>query len=244
MLGVKSLDHGRDLGTQLVVALNGLLDRIYGQPDFLCQRLNGVGTMEYVVEVVLGGRLALVNARIKDYRVYTYGMQNYSLQRTPHKIIVLIFAAFPLAAPWIASRKNTNSAVIQIIMCFVPFCLIALYCAVAFESSLPGIARGIILPTRACALFLILVIIVELAFKRDNGNANTQWVKNVALISTNYLENYGIEENPEQTTAQSQRSRFANPLFKLKNEHRKHAHQNNHQCHPERRPQIRQLLLR
>lgn len=98
------------------------------------------------------------------YSVLTQGMQNYSLQGITHKVIVVAFTtSIFLFLQFPRYKKNRRFTIINGIVYFIPLCIIALYCIAIFGASLSTIAREIVLPTRACSLFLLWMIIAELS---------------------------------------------------------------------------------
>lgn len=119
------------------------------------------------------------------YSVYTQGMSSVEMQGLPHKIlgVVLIIA-------WIIFLrlfKNKDSIYAYPIVFFISLCIMVLYFVALFGSTFEDTCKAILLPTRACAIFLSWMVVFEISREHDHSPPGLMIAAFLPCITTSWM---------------------------------------------------------
>lgn len=111
---------------------------------------------------------------------YSHGLRLDALGGGGHVLTVFILALGMIAIARLA-EKHLLRFQVSIIL-FVGLCLIALYCTAMFGASLTTVAKNILLPARACAIFFSWLVLEEYCRERNISFASMASVTFFPLV--------------------------------------------------------------
>ena len=121
------------------------------------------GAWSLLVAWVVMGVFLFGTAAFVSY--YSQGLRLDALQGSSHIATVLILSLCLILVARLAEKRLLRFQVT--IVLFVAFCLIALYCTAMVGATFTAVAKNVLLPARACAIFLSWLILEEFCRERN-----------------------------------------------------------------------------